>query len=110
MSDEKFSEEEMESQKMFLKLFDEMWQDQERYWKEEYPKKSRDEKIKEWLAGIHTGMRYQGESTGDAYSQFSPQWYKEVKSREPDFDDIFKEVGKRLESFDWDEYRRRIIG
>jgi hypothetical protein len=110
MSDSRFSAEEEELRQKFLQSFKDMDRREEKYWEEEYPLKSREEKVNEWLAGIHTGMRYQGESTGDEYTQFSPQWYRLVKSREPDFDEIFKDVVKRLgREFNWDEYKRRIL-
>ena len=62
------------------------------FWKKEYPSYSREEKVRYWLASIHRGMRTQGEATGGEYSEFSSDWYTWVKSVEPNFDDIFKEV------------------
>jgi hypothetical protein len=70
MSDNQLSEEEWKrKRKEALEKFDELRKKEERYWKEEYPRMSRPEKIKAWLGGIHTGMRYQGESTGDEYKK-----------------------------------------
>ena len=54
-------------------------------------------------------MRIQGEATGDEYSEFNYDWYIGVKTREPDFDSIFREVVPLLGfEFDWQEYEKRI--
>jgi len=82
---------------------------QESFWSDEYPGYSVDEKVKYWLASIHHGMRMQGEATGDQYSEFSAEWYKYVKLKEPAFDMIFEKVVPLLGfDFNWNEYKGRI--
>jgi hypothetical protein len=90
-------------------IFERMRIDEEHFWQFEYPHKTFYEKVQYWLASIHKGMRSQGEAINDEYSEFSLKWYQWAKEKEPAFDEIFKEVTKRLGfDFDWDEYRRRI--
>lgn len=79
------------------------------FWKDQYPNFSVDDKIKYWLANIHHGMRIQGEGTSDPYSEFSKEWYEDVKKKESDFDSIFEKVVPKLGfEFDWQEYYKRI--
>ena len=68
----------------------------ESFWADEYSKYSIEDKIDYWLANIHHGMRIQGESNGDPYCEFSEVWYKNVKSREPNFDWIFGKVIQQI--------------
>ncbi len=111
MSEYKFSEEEKELQQKLRRLYEESKQKDDKFWKDEYPTITREEKVKVWVAIIHTGMRSQGDVTGDEYTQFTPAWYQSAKSTEPGFDDIFKDVVKRLgREFRWDEYKKRISG
>ena len=82
---------------------------EELFWANEYNNYSYEQKVQYWLANIHHGMRVQGEATGDDYSEFSLEWYKNVKSKEPDFDLIFKKVVSSLGfDFNWKEYEKRI--
>jgi len=82
---------------------------QNKFWSQEYPKLSREEKKKYWLASTHRGMRSQGEALGDEYTEFSKNWYDFAKKNEPDFDEIFKDVVKNLGfDFDWGKYYERI--
>lgn len=93
----------------FEKFIEEIENSQKKYWEEEYPKLSRDKKIKYWLASTHKGMRTQGEALADEYSEFSKKWYDHATSVEPDFDNIFKEAMSNIGfEFDWDEYSKRI--
>ncbi len=79
------------------------------FWQNEYKQYSREQKKRYWLPYVHHGMRIQGEATGDEYSEFSYNWYKDVKSKEPDFDSLFLEVVPLLGfEFDWAEYQKRI--
>ena len=93
----------------FLKLIGDSKNSEENFWSEEYPNKSREEKVIYWLASTHKGMRMQGETGQSEYTEFSPKWYERAKSVEPHFDEIFKEVTSKLGfEFDWEEYRKRI--
>lgn len=92
-----------------LKEIQEFDNSMNKFWDEEYPKMSLEEKKKYWLAGTHKGMRTQGEAIGDEYSEFSKKWYDFAKEHEPDFDEIFDYVTKNLGfEFDWEEYKKRI--
>ncbi|WP_299332895.1 hypothetical protein [uncultured Psychroserpens sp.] len=83
--------------------------DQNKFWLEEYTKLNRQEKVKYWLATTHKGMRTQGESFADEYSEFSKKWYDHANVVEPDFDSIFKEAMNDIGfEFDWEEYNKRI--
>jgi len=82
---------------------------QNKFWKDEYPKLSLNEKKKYWLASTHKGMRTQGEALADEYSEFSKKWYDFAKENEPNFDEIFKYVADNLGfTFNWEEYNVRI--
>lgn len=83
--------------------------DRKKFWSEVYPKMSIAEKKEYWLGSTHKGMRTQGESFADPYSEFSKKWYDFAKSHEPKFDEIFSYVAKNLGfEFDWNEYNKRI--
>lgn len=99
----------MENKSDFLKEMEEFDQELDRFWKKEYPKMSRKKKVEYWLATTHKGMRTQGESLGDEYSEFSKDWYEDNKAVEPDFDSIFKEAMENIGfEFNWNEYNKRI--
>lgn len=69
----------------------------EKFWKEEFPMKTLEEKISYWTGQIHREMRWQGESTGDEYgSGFTQQWFDECQKLDPDFGKIFPIVAQRL--------------
>ena len=79
------------------------------FWIEEYPKYSIERRINYWVANIHYGMRIQGEATADPYSEFSIEWYTDVKLKESDFDVVFEKVVPKLGvNFDWIVYNKRI--
>lgn len=93
----------------FEKFIDENENNFIKFWKDEYPKLSLDEKKKYWLASTHKGMRTQGEALADEYSEFSKKWYDFAKENEPNFDEIFKYVADNLGfKFKWEEYNERI--
>ena len=74
----------------------------------EYPNYSFEQKVKYWLSTIHSGMRFHGESTGDPYNEFSKTTYENCLNLEPEFDSVFEQVISKLDSFDIDEYKKRI--
>ena len=111
MNEEKFSDEEMRVKRDLEQAFEQARAESRKFWSDEYPAMTRDQRIKYWLGDVLHGMRSQGEATGDAYSEFSPEWHSFARSMEPDFDELFREAVKALESgFDWMEYYRRING
>ncbi|WP_294296551.1 hypothetical protein [uncultured Chryseobacterium sp.] len=93
----------------FDKFIEEVEISRKKFWEIEYPRMSREEKKKYWLASTHRGMRSQGEAFADPYSEFSKEWYDFAKQQEPDFDKIFDYVVQNLGfEFDWREYNTRI--
>lgn len=79
------------------------------FWINEYCNYSIENKIKYWLADIQHGMRMQGEATNDPYSEFSVEWYENVKSKDANFDFIFSKAVQSFNiNFDWKEYYKRI--
>ena len=84
---------------------------QKRFWSEEYPQLSFEEKVRYWEESTYRTMRTQGEALADEYSEFSKAWYDFAIEHEPDFDRIFKEAMDRFTAgfeFDWKEYEKRI--
>lgn len=68
----------------------------DRYWKNEYPNLSREEKIKFWSGNLHRQMRWNGESGIDELEVFSSQDYTEWKSKDSNFDNLFPDIVKML--------------
>lgn len=93
----------------FEQFVEDMENRREKFWSEEYPKLSLEEKKRYWLASTHKGMRTQGEALADEYSEFSKKWLDFAKANEPRFDEIFQYVTQDLGfEFDWKEYNKRI--
>jgi len=57
----------------------------EKFWLEEYPTLSRDEKVKYWAGGMFRSMRDQEESGLKVYAIYSKEWLKDTLIKEPDF-------------------------
>ena len=94
----------------FIRLIHEGRDARNIFWEQEYPLKSKSEKVNYWLSSIHQGMRSQGEATGDEYGHFSLQWYEKAKFVEENFDEIMMVLVPRLGfPFDWKEYHKRIL-
>ncbi len=82
-----------------------------KFWREEYPHKTFDEKVSYWASSFHRQMRWQGESDYDEYAIYSPQLYADCKQKEPEFDKIWKEVFIRYfipYGWDTDEIEKRM--
>jgi len=70
----------------------------EKFMKEEYPKKSLDERIVYWTELIQKNMKWQGESTGDEYDgMFTKEWFDDNVRFDPEFNKIFSAVAKNLQ-------------
>lgn len=70
----------------------------EKFRKEEYPKKSLEERIVYWTELIHKNMKWQGESTGDEYDgMFTKEWFDDNGRFDPEFNKIFSTVAKNLQ-------------
>lgn len=109
MENFELSEDEKRIVEKHKKIHQEAEQKEILFWQNEYKQYSWEQKKKYWLAFVHHGMRIQGEVTADEYSEFSYNWYIDVKSKEPEFDFLFQEIVPLLGfEFDWVEYEKRI--
>ena len=84
--------------------------DENKFWTEEYPLLSRNEKIRHWSGTLHQKMRWQSESGLDPYIIFSKEWLSEVKKVENDFDSILEEIFTIYWKENWnkDEIKKRL--
>jgi hypothetical protein len=95
---DKLSEEEKNALKLLTEKSRNDYKAFERFRKEEYPKKSLEERIDYWTDLIHNNMKWQGESTGDEYDgMFTKEWFDENVKFDPEFDKIFSAVAKNLQ-------------
>ena len=91
------------------KLIQESKQKDILFWKNEYSQYSWNERKSYWLSNIYHGMRQQADVMKDMYSEFSYEWYIDVKNKEPKFDSIFLEIINKFDfEFNWQEYQKRI--
>ncbi len=78
----------------------------------EYPNYSFEKKVKFWGSTLHRNMRWLEEDGDDPYSIYSLDWYRSVKEKEPNIDDIMKKVISKYwgTGADWskEEYLKRI--
>jgi len=78
----------IESLKSDLRMRKDMQEENERiekFWLEEYPTLSRDEKVKYWAGDMFRSMRDQEESGLKVYAIYSKEWLKDTLIKEPDF-------------------------
>ncbi|MCG3212511.1 MAG: hypothetical protein FOGNACKC_06181 [Anaerolineae bacterium] len=68
----------------------------EKFWSEEYPKLSFEERKAYWFRSIYRSMRDHGEIGYDEYTIFNRESYKKWIAREPNFDPILDYVIKML--------------
>ena len=68
----------------------------EKFWSEDYPKLSFEDKKAYWFRNIYRSMRDYGEIGYDEYTIFNKESYKEWRTREPDIDLILDYVIKML--------------
>ncbi|GAA3952515.1 hypothetical protein GO495_21610 [Chitinophaga oryziterrae] len=95
---DKLSEEEKNALKLLTEKSRNDYKAFEKFRKEEYPKKSLEERIDYWAGLIRKNMKWQGESTGDEYDgMFTKEWFDENVEFDPEFDKIFSAVAKKLE-------------
>jgi hypothetical protein len=62
------------------------------FWKNEYPLKSNDEKIKYWAAILYKSMRDQEESGLKTYAIYTENWLINTLEREPNFIDFLPKI------------------
>jgi len=80
----------------------------ERFWIEEYPAYSLEEKRGFWLRYFYSAMRSQGEAGVDEYWLFTKENYAEWRRSEPDMDMMLEYVIEKLPHYDKDEIRKRL--
>lgn len=79
-----------------------------RFWDEEYPTYSLEEKKAFWLRYFYSAMRSQGEVGADEYWLFTKKNYAEWCRSEPNMDMMLAYVIEKLPHYDTDEIRKRL--
>lgn len=70
----------------------------EKFMKEDYPKKSLEDRITYWTEQIQKNMKWQGELNGDEYDGiFTKEWFDDNVRFDPEFNKIFTAVAKNLQ-------------
>jgi hypothetical protein len=70
----------------------------EKFMREDYPKKSLDDKILYWSELIQKNMKWQEEINGDEYDgMFTKEWFDDNVTFDPEFNKIFTAVAKNLQ-------------
>jgi hypothetical protein len=80
----------------YKKRIDDYISSSNKFWSEEYPLKSFEEKIDFWASNIHRQMRWNSESGFDEMDVFSKADYENWKLKDPDFDKLIYYVIKKL--------------
>lgn len=83
---------------------------EQRFWKEQYPQMTFEERVRHWADTLGKGLRAQQKGGLDPYEIFSAGWYESVRELEPDFDRIMDAVFETHWQGEWEreEYRKRI--
>lgn len=68
----------------------------EKFWSEEYPQKTLDEKVNYWAGSLRQSMRWNGESGVDEMAVFSKADYDLWKKREPNIDMLLPLILEKL--------------
>ncbi|GAB4194128.1 MAG: hypothetical protein OHK0022_09780 [Roseiflexaceae bacterium] len=68
----------------------------QRFWSEEYPKKTLDERKSYWLQYIYHDMRVMGEVGQDEFGILSKESYRDWKAKDPEIDRILDYVAEQL--------------
>jgi len=69
-------------------LFDE----ENNFWKNEYPSKSNEEKAKYWASGLFRSMREQEEVNQSPYAIYSENWLRETLNADPNFLELLPQI------------------
>ncbi|HEU4326161.1 MAG TPA: hypothetical protein VFS21_23675 [Roseiflexaceae bacterium] len=67
-----------------------------RFWREEYPKKTLDERKSYWLQYIYHDMRVMGEVGQDVFGILSKDSYRDWKAKAPEIDCILDDLAEQL--------------
>ena len=63
-----------------------------KFWNEEYPLKSLEEKAKYWAGGLFQSMRMQEENNQNPYSIYSENWLRETLKTDPNFLELLPQI------------------
>ncbi|MEL6561547.1 MAG: hypothetical protein AAFQ94_25385 [Bacteroidota bacterium] len=66
------------------------------FWLNEYPKKSKEEKVQYWTTYFNVQMRRSGEQGYEELSVFDGESFSYCLSKEPDFKELLPEVLKQM--------------
>ena len=90
-----YSEEELEEiDNRLKKVADEIRQEEKIFWEQEYPCKTKEDKISHWASKMFRSMRTQTEIGQDPYDLYKNDWLKEVLKVEPNFISFLPEIFK----------------
>ena len=95
---EKLSKEDIELLKRINEKSKNDYKAFEKFRKEEYPNKSKEEKIGYWTRLIEQNMKWQKENNGDEYDgMFTKEWFDDNIQFDPEFNSIFNIVAQNLQ-------------
>jgi hypothetical protein len=63
-----------------------------RFWSEEYPNLSTEDKAKYWAGGLFRSMRMQEESNHSPYAIYSENWLRETLNADPNFLELLPQI------------------
>jgi hypothetical protein len=97
--------------KEFLKFIEEIENEENKYWHEEYPELSKEERVKMWAGNLYRNMREQLESGLNPYEIYTKNMLKDTLEKEPNFIEMLPEIYSIwAEMFDSDKIDRKIKG
>lgn len=64
----------------------------QRFWEEEYPNKSRAEKLDYWKSTMEKGMKEQSKMGSPPFAIFQAAWYASVKEQEPEINQLINQL------------------
>lgn len=73
--------------------------------KEKYKTLNQEERITYWSGTLHQEMRWNVESGIDAYDIFSKEWLEEVRTIEPNIEQVLKEVIEKYWKNYWNKQK-----
>lgn len=64
----------------------------DKFWKEEYPAKTAEQKSAYWQKIMEKGMEEQRKTGRPIFESFNAAWYSSVKDQEPEIDNILNQL------------------
>ena len=86
----------MEDKTYFESMTKELEEAQNRFWDEEYPNKTFEEKVSYWSGSIHRIIRWTNESVTSGTCTFDKNWYLSCKEQDPNFDELLPYILDKL--------------